>query len=314
MLKTWFGAPLALVWLWLQMKPEKEDTEKIVWAWFAAIVGVAVLSSLYVAQGLFTYDGRLSGWYQSPNYLAIFLAPGPFLVHYVYFRLPLSKKTKIYKLALLLSLILFVGLLFLTHSYATWLGIAVAGCLFLAVDTTVIAPWRKKLVGVLLLGIILGTFIFLESGNEKWQSLVSMQERSSFTSREMIWQAATKIISDHPLFGIGLGRFQEVYLSYQKYYPPYLEWAVPQPHNIVLAVWLQTGVLGLVGFALLVFQAVILLIKNKSRESVLLLGLLALYLIYGIFDTPFFKTDLAFSFWLIIGLTLALPKPELHKQ
>ncbi|OGI21597.1 MAG: hypothetical protein A3J06_01000 [Candidatus Moranbacteria bacterium RIFCSPLOWO2_02_FULL_48_19] len=112
------------------------------------------------------------------------------------------------------------------------------------------------------------------------------------------------------LFGIGLGRFQEVYLEYQKYFPPYLEWAVPQPHNLYLAVWLQTGLLGLIGFILLVSRAIILLIKNKSRESALLLGLLTLYLIYGLFDTPFFKTDLAFSFWLVIALIMTLPKPE----
>ena len=27
--------------------------------------------------------------------------------------------------------------------------------------------------------------------------------------------------------------------EYQKHFPPYLEWAVPQPHNLYLAFWLQ---------------------------------------------------------------------------
>ena len=116
------------------------------------------------------------------------------------------------------------------------------------------------------------------------------------------------------LFGIGLGRFQAVYLEYQKYFPPYLEWAVPQPHNLYLAVWLQTGLMGLIGFIILVARSIFILIKNKNREAVLLLGILTLYLVCGLFDTPFFKTDLAFSFWLAIVLILTISKPRAELQ
>ncbi|MDP3962279.1 MAG: O-antigen ligase family protein, partial [bacterium] len=153
-----------------------------------------------------------------------------------------------------------------------------------------------------------------ESGSEKWQALTQLENRSSFASRMMIWQSAGKMIADNPIFGIGLGRFQEVYLEYQKYFPPYLEWAVPQPHNLYFAVWLQTGLMGLIGFTLLIAWVIFLLVKNKSRESALLLGLLTLYLLYGLFDTPFFKTDLAFAFWLVIAFILTLPKPETEFQ
>ena len=65
---------------------------------------------------------------------------------------------------------------------------------------------------------------------------------------------AIKILKDHWLIGIGPGLFQPYYLDYQKYFPPYLEWAVPQPHNLFLAWWLQAGLLGLIGFLWLVIK------------------------------------------------------------
>ena len=67
----------------------------------------------------------------------------------------------------------------------------------------------------------------------------------------MIWKSAGLMIKNNPLFGIGPGNFQEKYMEYQKYFPPYLEWAVPQPHNIFLAFWLESGLIGLAGFILL---------------------------------------------------------------
>src|SRR3990167_663538 len=207
-------------------------------------------------------------------------------------------------------LTLLLTALFFTHSYAVWISVALAALPFLFLDTASIPSWRKTLATLFLLTIIVGTFFLFESGSEKWQALMQLENRSSLVSLVMIWQSAGKMIADNPLFGIGLGRFQEVYLEYQKYFPPYLEWAVPQPHNLYLAVWLQTGLLGLFGFILLITRSVYILIKNKSRESALLLGLLTLYLIYGLFDTPFFKTDLAFSFWLVIALIMTLPRPE----
>jgi len=313
MLKTWFFFPLLALWLWLETKPTIEDLARLLLIWLGVVTVSAAGSLAYLFQGELTYDGRLAAWYMSPNYLALFLAPGTLLAHYFFFH-PIFSKTRIMRPLICLMLTLLLAALFFTHSYAVWISVALAGLLFLFLDTAHISSWRKTLATAFLLTVIIGTFILFESGSEKWQALTQFENRSSLSSRMMIWQSAGKMIADNPVFGIGLGRFQEVYLEYQKYFPPYLEWAVPQPHNLYLAVWLQTGLLGLIGFILLVSRATILLIKNKSRESALLLGLLVLYLLYGLFDTPFFKTDLAFSFWLIIALILTLPKPEAELQ
>jgi O-antigen ligase len=127
----------------------------------------------------------------------------------------------------------------------------------------------------------------------------------------MIWRAATSMLYDNPLLGIGIGRFQTMYLAYQEYFPLYLEWAVPQPHNLYLALWLETGLVGLAGFIFLVsvwLKKMLILWRSSVQDeyikktSALFIALMALFLFLGLTDTPFFKTDLAFIFWFILAL------------
>lgn len=121
------------------------------------------------------------------------------------------------------------------------------------------------------------------------------------------------MIKNHPFFGVGLRGFEQEYLSLQSEFPPYLEWAVPHPHNLVLALWLQTGISGLLGFVLIVgYLSRKLwrrLLYDKERvnmlESALFLSLLLVFLTHGLVDTPFFKNDLSLQFFAVSGLALA---------
>ena len=118
----------------------------------------------------------------------------------------------------------------------------------------------------------------------------------------MIWQASKKMIENNFVFGIGPGNFQKTYLEYQKFYPPYLEWAVPHPNNLYLAWWLYGGILGVVGFLGLVFfflRDVLEKSKKEPRQVLFVaLGIMLVILSHGIFDTTYFKNDLAIIFWL----------------
>ena len=129
----------------------------------------------------------------------------------------------------------------------------------------------------------------------------------SIKSRLVIWQSAWEILKDHPLIGIGPGMFQKYYLDYQPRFEPYPEWAVPQPHNIFLAFWLQTGLLGLIGLVwlLAVFFRETKKGLNPGQGSILMIILMAamIYVIvHGLVDTTYWKNDLAIIFWLITAL------------
>jgi O-antigen ligase len=123
-------------------------------------------------------------------------------------------------------------------------------------------------------------------------------ERSSLSSRVMIWRTGLYSLADHPLWGIGLGNFQKIYLEHQPYFSPYLEWAVPQPHNFVLALWLQAGLLGLTLLGYIVWISIQASKQSKLlSERRLLVALLIGTMAYGIFDTPLFGNALALVWW-----------------
>jgi len=237
-------------------------------------------------------------------------------------------------------IIIFISLYF-THSYGAFLGIAVVILYFIvfryklllrgaranavrekatrqsSCDSSRImardcrAPFRycstplAITVMIVLCLFILSSFLFLSA--DKFQQIINSNNRSSFHSRLMIWNASREILEDNFIFGIGPGTFQKVYLDYaDKFSEPYLEWAVPQPHNIFLAFWLQTGMIGLAGFVLILIWFFDDVLKHKSATYNLQLAipiiLMIYFLIHGLVDTTYWKNDLSLMFWILIGI------------
>lgn len=314
MLKAWIFFPLLALFLVVGEESSEDLFYPSILCWFAVSLFVTLYSLQYLLLGTLTYDGRLQGSFPSPNYLAIFIAPGILISLFLLLRSFCHEKKIVEKVFFSVTLALFFIVLYFTHSYGVWVGTLAGAALLLFGFVPRIWEDRRRRKVIVLAGATFAIFclgvLFLEQDSEKWQALVQYDERSSLSSRMMIWEASVKMLSDHPTFGIGMGRFQEVYLEYQKYFPPYLEWAVPFPHNLYLALWLQTGLLGLFGFGLLVSRPFFLLANNsfrgedseKQRTVALVLAILILYLVYGLTDTPYFKTDQAFAFCLLLAL------------
>jgi O-antigen ligase len=125
----------------------------------------------------------------------------------------------------------------------------------------------------------------------------------------MIWHSAVRMMTDSPLSGIGPGNFQERYLLYQRYFPPYLEWSVPHPHNMFLDIWLEGGILGVCGFVGLFFFGGMrslrsfLDTKNEGRMSPSFPFLILVYfLCIGMTDVPFLGNELAYFFAVSLAM------------
>lgn len=304
-LKTWFLAPLLFVLIFDQVFESEEGVKVFLSALAASAGGVAAVALVFLALGRLTFDGRLAAFYLSPNHLAMWLVPGLIASWSWWF-----ETKKIWqKILLLLASGLILAPLYFTFSYGAWLGLG-AG-LILAVNLL----WRRGMIskkgllalGGLLLILFLGViFLQLFSAGSNKLIGIALSSRSSWQSRLMIWQSAFLILKDHWLAGIGPGLFQPYYLAYQKYFPqPYLEWAVPQPHNLFLAWWLQAGLAGLVGWLWLVvvfFRQTGSAILKKSLPMIFLLAVMMYFLVHGLVDTLFWKNDLALIWWLAIFL------------
>ncbi len=271
--------------------------EKIVFAAVCSVFMVGVATMLGGTFGIFdwmTWDGRLRGPFLSPNHLAMLLAPAIPLSG-----LLLAKKTT--HAGGVIIMVLLAILMFLTESLGAIFGATVG--IFVAWAFVGAKRIPKKTVLIALAVIAGGAAIFTLKAGLFLENI----ERSSIASRFMIWRAAVNILYDHPLWGIGVGTFQEYYLSYQKYFEPYLEWAVPQPHNILLATWLQVGLIGLVGFVIVIAAFFRQVWKGRNEQSkkalyAALLGAIVAVLVHGLIDTPVWKNDLAVLFWSFLVL------------
>jgi O-antigen ligase len=311
-IKGWFIVPLLFAWVLYKKVKNRKDLENVLKWLYLGIFGVAAVSLIYYFQGNLTYDGRLKAFYLSSNYLAMYLAPAVFIG--VYFiqneiikikdkkQILKGNKEKYFLGFITISLIIILLALYLTYSYAAWLAI-------ISSLIIIILIFNKKIYkSAILIGLIILLLIIISQRNtEKFDNLKSFS-RSSLESRIIIWKSAIKILESNVIWGIGPGNFQNKYLEYQKYFPAYLEWAVPQPHNLYLAFWLEGGIAGLAGFLTLIILWIKNLLKfikmndNNSVSVTVLLGIMLYILIHGLVDTPYWKNDLAVVFWIILFL------------
>jgi len=251
-------------------------------------VFVSLIALYYWLSNNLTYDGRLQAFYLSPNYLAMYLSPILILSLCLYSFV----KNKILKILLIASSLLLLLVLYLTYSYGAWLGLLFA-LIFILIQK------KDKKIALVFLFLFILIFV-LQIPSQKFQGFMDFSY-PSLESRLVIWQSSWEIIKDNSLIGIGPGMFQEYYLTYQDKFAFYPEWAVPQPHNLFFAFWLQAGLLGLIGFVWLLISF-FKKIEPKQILSSILMGTMIYILIHGLVDTTYWKNDLSIIFWLITAL------------
>lgn len=324
-MKSWLFFPVLFVFLASQAV-KKENILNIFFALYFSVFFVSVIAIFCLMSGNLTYDGRLQAFFNSPNYLAMYLAPALIVLAQVQ-----SAKCKVqnyslkFKVFILISGLAIIVAFYFTYSYAAWIAVALSLMAVTIFKNKKVI--KNKTIIMLLLAIIL--LFAVQANSEKLINLKNYN-RSSLDSRMMIWRSAGKMLKENWVFGIGPGNFQDKYLEYQKYYPPYLEWAVPHPHNLYLAFWLYGGIIGLMGFLWLLvlwFKDIMSAVNphtkiitaipvNKYQKKInsnlsykdavdfgvgvkfITLGIMAYILIHGLADTTYFKNDLAILFWL----------------
>ena len=136
--------------------------------------------------------------------------------------------------------------------------------------------------------------------------------------RLKLWRATVTMIRDHPWLGVGPDNFLYYYRG--RYILP-TAWQEPDlshPHNILLDHLARLGVLGAAAgvWIQVAFWRLALPLRRRrdpdGRALALgLMGAMADVLAHGLVDHSFFLIDLAFAFFLILGLTHALASGKL---
>ena len=165
--------------------------------------------------------------------------------------------------------------------------------------------WSKLLLpGVILAGVAVSQVPLIR--NRIAYELHSVPG-NTLDFRFRIWGQTLRLLSHHPVLGVGLGNYQQAMGPFWEDLPK-----VIYPHNIVLNFWAVTGLLGLAGFFWLLTRALLLGGHGWRRHPVewrpydlgVMLVLVAM-VVHGLVDVPFFKNDLSLEFWTLIGILWA---------
>lgn len=302
-LKGWILAPL--LYFVMARSVFREKPSLIAWALRSLLASGAVLSVLALQQvvtGHFlTPDGRASGPFESANYLALYL--GPPLVYGVFALF--AARTRGDRVFLSIATGFCALGLFFTASYAAF--IAVFAALFVGLLVFLRRSSRRLFYGAIGGALVFGLLLVLSQlGSDKFAQFLDFSVRSSSSVRIQVYTIALYLIQQHPLLGIGLGQFEQQYQAVAQAalgQAPF-EWNMLHPHNLFLATWLSMGVLGLVSLLALFWKAFPWLFEKDHQERSLAALMLVVILIHGFFDTPYFKNDLAFEFWLLMAILL----------
>ena len=300
--KGWVMAPMLYFAVLSQFLKTRSDTERLSrsYIYSAAVIGIISHILGLFADGI-TVDLRLRGFYESANYLALFIVPAILLN--IYFVVKHKETKKIIRYFDVASLTVLLYTLFFTQSYAGI--IAVFGSLGLSTMYYLFKEkkHRKKLaVSVIALFIIFAGVVLSQVNSPKFRQALDYKNRSSTSVRLEIYRTSVDLIKMHPFFGFGPGLFQA---NYQNQAPitlqhAPLEWNMPHPHNVFLAFWMNAGLVGLIAF-------ILILIFAHQKFTYPLIALWGI-LIHGLFDMPFWKNDLAMIFWLVIACILVMQK------
>jgi O-antigen ligase len=239
---------------------------------------------------------RALTFFAHPDFFALFITPVlAFLIPDTAARLAQLKKSA---LNIILPLCWLGGLVGLIYSLSRggWIGFLAAAAMFVLISAN-----KKYLIGAAAVVIAASAFVYYIP-NFRYRVILPFYGQRSAFARLTVWDAGLRMVKDSPILGKGLNGYSNNWESYTS--DSTLEHH-NYPHQIFLAFWVDTGLLGLLGFIGVCLYGFIYGLKNKANNYAfgVLLFLVAI-LVHGLVDNPYFKNDLALVFWLIYAFLI----------
>ena len=242
---------------------------------------------------------RSTSFYGFPNAIGLFLSPlVPLFITMAFAHAPTRKEQVLSRwLFAFAALFSMAGILF-AQSEGAIVGVA-AGLAFLALmteRTRLPALLGGSILGIVLLAIPVTRATLIEK--------VTLADWSGRVRTQM-WGETWNMLKEHAVFGAGLSGYPIVFDKY--HLARYIE-IFQYPHDILLDFWVETGLAGVIVFALLIWRYMTSLRAVSRRDprlhawTVMLAGSMIALLVHGLVDVPYFKNDLAMLLWLLLAL------------
>ncbi|PLX26417.1 hypothetical protein C0581_04565 [Candidatus Parcubacteria bacterium] len=246
---------------------------------------------------------RITGWYGYPNAVGLFLAPVVPLA--LYSLIENIKKIRQKKKACALPHVLFL----LTAPLAIFFAKSTGGLIGMAAGIGILLLlYKKTRWPILVLGIISFILLLITPNTNSIKQELLMQDRSG-QIRVAMWGEATALLSDRPILGAGLRSYAQRIAPYHTTVNGEGIEIFHLPHNLFLALWVNTGILGLFSFLWMIIVMIRIFLfslykKSSSKLNYFIISSLIIILVTGLVDSPYFKNDLSIFFWLLPALLL----------
>jgi O-antigen ligase len=250
----------------------------------------------------------VTAWYGFPNGVGLFLAP----------LIPLAWYTgkEMYHRHKLLGGILFLAIpcsllaIFFAKSTGAMIGVVA----WIGITLLI---YKKTRYVTILLTLLCGIALMTMDSLAGIRTELLFQDRSG-QIRQAIYSETMTFLKDRPLLGAGIGSYEERIAPYHQTVNGESIEIYHHPHNIFLTMWVNIGLLGLIGFiGVLVYLARhSLLFFSQHATSPLstiqysLTLSLCVLLITGLVDSPYIKNDLAFLAWTLMTLCFSVTRVD----
>lgn len=245
-------------------------------------------------------ERRATGIFPYPNALGHFVAPIVTVLILLFTAKSKEQRATWGSNALFIITIVLgaIGMV-LSETEAAW--VAVLGALILA-SLVIRKTTRNAAIGIVVLaGIILAVTPGVRSVAIEKLTLQDWSGQTRFAQWEETWNYLSDG-ADHFILGTGMNTYPLAIEPYHTH--DYLE-IFQQPHNIILTIWTELGLVGLIGFLLFAIAIATRGIRHLRHPLVIpLFAALLEMTIHGLVDVPYFKNDLSILTWVIIGLLL----------
>lgn len=328
-MKAWFFAPLIFAILLLDKLTNETITRRVCYALSLSALPI-ILYGLVEYAGDFgmSIPGRLDSFFESPNYVAMYLVPLTLLLGgYMVPRKGgngdasarhlqgLYARTRVVYSSV--WLVLGAATIIFTKSFGGWLGLF-GGLIFLAIFYKRVTMRKLVILALLSFALLILGFLGYQQSKTHYNAFWRV---NSLETRTEVWTHAFTMLARSPVIGVGIGGFHDAYAAYIATLPEDkqpVEKDVLWPHNIYLTVWVESGVVALAAFIwilLILFREVFHAYFVKHSRAVLAPAAAMMSIVlHGLVDTPYLKNDLSLLFWVIVVIAIVSGEQGMERK
>ena len=168
--------------------------------------------------------------------------------------------------------------------------------------------FQKIFTSIIGLFTVITSFIIVSTASLRARifSIFAMRSDSSNSFRFNVYQSCLQMLKDNWLLGIGCGNqnFREIYGLYMK-----TGFDALSAYNIYLETAVESGIFTLLAFisflGINIYKSIKFILTTKNINAIFVLAaLLSIIgiLTHGMVDTVFFRPQIQFTFWIMVGI------------